>query len=75
MVCGTFTLKKVPEAKLAQKVAMYKANVPPPTSVTSEPDGAGTYTITAVWPPCADNVEHHPGGGAGAGGGAGGGAG
>jgi hypothetical protein len=58
MVCGTFTLRKVPEAKVARKVAMYKANVPPPTSVTSAPDGQGTFTITAVWPPCPANVEH-----------------
>jgi hypothetical protein len=58
MVCGTFTLTKVPAAQLAQVMAQANANVPPPTSVTSAPDGPGTYTVTATWPPCADNVTH-----------------
>ncbi|HEX8668998.1 MAG TPA: hypothetical protein VF727_11580 [Allosphingosinicella sp.] len=65
MVCGTFTLRKVPEAEVADTVALFEANVPPPNSVTSAPDGEGTFTVTAVFPPCPPEMEHDPAGDAG----------
>jgi hypothetical protein len=58
MVCGTFRIRQVPAAEVDDTIALYKANVPPPTSVTSAPDGQGTFTITAVFPPCPENTEH-----------------
>ena len=58
MTCGTFKIEKVPAADVAQVVGGFQANVPPPTSVTSTPDGAGTYTVTAVFPDCPANTTH-----------------
>ena len=58
MVCGTFKLKKVPDAEVADTIALFEANVPPPTSVTSAADGEGTSTVTAVFPPCPHETEH-----------------
>lgn len=65
MVCGTFKLNKVPDREVADTIAMFKANVPPPTSVTSAPDGPGTSTVTAVFPPCPAEMVHDPAGDAG----------
>jgi hypothetical protein len=58
MACGTFTVSKVPQAKLQQTIDLFKANNPPPTSVTSSPDGAGTFTVIAIFPPCPANTSH-----------------
>jgi hypothetical protein len=62
MACGTFTISKVPQAQLQQTIDLFKANKPPPTSVTSTPDGAGTYTVVATFPPCPANTSHSPAG-------------
>ena len=48
MPCGTFTVKNVPQAKLQQTIDLFKANKPPPQDVTSEADGAGTFTQTVA---------------------------
>lgn len=58
MTCGTFTVTKVQQAKLQQTIDLFNANKPPPTSVTSNPDGAGTYTVVATFPPCPGNTTH-----------------
>jgi len=58
MVCGTFTMRNVPQADLQDTIAMFEANQPPPNSVTSAPDGNGAFTVTAVFPPCPANLEH-----------------
>jgi len=60
MTCGTFTIAKVTAASLDQVMGDFKANVPPPTSVTSAPDGDGTFTVTAVFPDCPANTTHDP---------------
>lgn len=51
MVCGVFTTSKVPDGFQGAVVALYKANDPPPTSVTSTQDADGTWTVIATWPP------------------------
>jgi hypothetical protein len=58
MACGTYTVAKVPPGNVANVTALFQANVPPPNSVTSAPDGTGTYTVTAVFPPCPANTTH-----------------
>ena len=58
MICGTFTLNKVPAADVDNVVAAFQANDPPPTSVTKTPDGAGTFTVVAAWPPCPPGMSH-----------------
>jgi hypothetical protein len=58
MVCGTFTVSKVPQSEVTNRVNLWKATKPPPTSVTSNQDPDGTYTITAVFPPCSGNTTH-----------------
>ena len=63
MPCGTFTVSKVPQATLQQTIVLFQANQPPPNSVTSAVDGQGTYTVTAVFPPCPDNTAHSSDGG------------
>jgi hypothetical protein len=60
MPCGTFTVKNVPQAKLQQTIDLFKANKPPPQDVTSEADGAGTFTVIAVFPPCPPDTTHSP---------------
>ncbi len=62
MPCGTFTVSHVPQADLQETIDLFKANKPPPTSVTSAPDGTGAYTVTAVFPPCPANTSHSPDG-------------
>lgn len=61
MPCGTFTVKNVPQAKLQQTTDMFKANKPPPTNVSSAPDGSGTFTVTAQFPPCPPGTSHTAG--------------
>ena len=58
MVCGTFKISKVPASDVDETMSDFEANVPPPTSVTKSQDGDGTYTVTAVFPPCPDNTTH-----------------
>jgi hypothetical protein len=58
MTCGTFTVKKVTEAKRQQTINLFEANDPAPTSVTATADGAGTYTVVAVFPPCPPATTH-----------------
>jgi hypothetical protein len=62
MPCGTFTVKKVPKGKVQQTIALFKANKPPPTNVSSTPDGSGTFTVVAEFPPCPPDTSHDPGG-------------
>ena len=61
MACGTFTIRKVPAAKLQETIDLFQANMPPPNSVTSAPDGNGTFTVVAVFPPCPENTSHRVG--------------
>jgi hypothetical protein len=58
MVCGTFTIRKVPEDKVAETESLFKANEPPPTSVTSKEEDDGTFTVTAVFPKCPEDTSH-----------------
>jgi|KBSMisStaDraftv2_1062788.scaffolds.fasta_scaffold6569848_2 hypothetical protein len=58
MVCGTFTRTKVPAADVQNVIDAYKENDPPPTSVISKADGAGTFTVVATWPDCPANTTH-----------------
>jgi len=58
MVCGTFTRKGVSQAQLQMVVNLFKANIPPPTSVTSTKENDGTYTVVATWPPCPPDTTH-----------------
>lgn len=52
MICGTQTRTGVTASEVPQVTALFNAIVPPPTSVTSTPDGNGTFTVVATWPPC-----------------------
>ena len=65
MVCGTYTVSGVAQDDLQRRMNIWRATKPPPTSVTAEQDDDGTYTITAVFPPCPDDTTHSPGGSAG----------
>lgn len=67
MVCGTFTVKQVPAAKLDETEELFRANDPPPLDVSSTADGSGTFTVVAKFAPCPANTTHDP---TGAGGGA-----
>ncbi len=58
MICGTFTMSKVPAAELDEVMEGYRSTDPKPTSVSSAPDGAGTYKVTAVYPACSDTTTH-----------------
>ena len=58
MVCGTFTINGVPKEKLAETSGLFEANDPPPTAVTSKQNSDGTFTVTAVFPPCPDGTKH-----------------
>lgn len=60
MVCGTFTVKNVPQDKLEQTMAIWRASTPTPNVTSAKDDG--TYTVTAVFPPCPANVKHDPSG-------------
>ena len=61
MICGTFTIRQVDPADLADKMAEFQATTPAPLSVVSSPDGNGTFTIVATFPPCGPDVSHNPG--------------
>jgi hypothetical protein len=58
MVCGTFTTTNVPDGEQAAVAALYRANVPPPTEVTSTRQADGTWTVVATWPPCPTDTSH-----------------
>jgi len=58
MICGTFTKRQLTKNAADLTVKLFKLNNPPPTSVTETPDGAGTYTVTATWPPCPAGTTH-----------------
>jgi len=58
MICGTFTMTGMTSEEADTAVEAYKDTVPPPTSVTKKKEADGTYTVTAVYPDCADNVSH-----------------
>lgn len=58
MVCGVFTTSQIPDGDQASVIALYKANVPPPISVTATQGTDGTWTVVATWPPCPHATEH-----------------
>jgi Domain of unknown function (DUF1906) len=60
MICGTFTAARVPPDQLADVMQGYRDNIPAPLRVTSEADGDGTFTVTAVFPPCSTDTTHDP---------------
>lgn len=62
MICGTFTYRNVPAGEADGMIARLQASKPSPNSVTKHPDGHGTFTVIAVFPPCGGEVEHSPGG-------------
>ena len=55
MLCGIHTEAGVPKAEREFREAMWTANGA--TSVSSKADGDGTYTITAVFPPCPEDAS------------------
>ena len=62
MACGTFTITSVAQADVQQTLEMFRASTPAPTRLTSEADGSGTFTVTAVFPDCPPNTSHDPSG-------------
>jgi hypothetical protein len=62
MICGTFTMNGVPNGQQDAIVNGFQTNVPAPTSVTKTRAADGTWTITAVWPPCptGTSTTHSP---------------
>ncbi len=56
MVCGTFVQSGVPKNDLQHRVAMWNATGATNVSWTAHADG--TFTVTAVFPPCPDNTTH-----------------
>lgn len=62
MVCGTFTMNNIPQTNVDAVVARFKANKPPPTSVTKNQAADGTWTVIAVFPPCPADTSHTPDG-------------
>jgi len=55
-ICGSFSMSGVPNGKQDAIEKGYRDNIPPPKDVTKVQDGDGTWTITAEWPPCPDDV-------------------
>ncbi len=55
MLCGIHTESGVPEEELSFRKSMWEANGA--TSITSKADAGGTYTITAVFPPCPEGAS------------------
>lgn len=62
MVCGTFSLSKIPDGQQDNVEADFKANRPPPTSTTKTRNEDGAWTVTATWPPCQEGhvASHAP---------------
>jgi hypothetical protein len=52
MICGSFTMKSIPNGQEDVIYNGFMSNVPPPTHVTKTQDADGTWTVTAEWPPC-----------------------
>ena len=63
MVCGTFSIKKIADADVDGVEERFRLNDPPPNSVTREKQTDGTWTVTAVFPPCPENTTHTLGSG------------
>ena len=61
MVCGTFTINRIASADVDGVVQRFNANDPPPLSVTKAQDADGTWTVTARFPPCPENMTHSSG--------------
>ena len=51
----------VPASELQDVIDGYHRQKPPPVSVTSSPDGPGTFTVIAVFPADAANAPNQPG--------------
>jgi hypothetical protein len=49
MADRTESITKVAQADIVSVEAFFRVQVPRPTTVTWEPDGDGTYTVTATW--------------------------
>lgn len=62
MICGTFTMDKIPDGQQDSVYNGFKTNVPPPTSVTKSQNADGTWTVVATWPPCpgGTSTSHSP---------------
>jgi hypothetical protein len=58
MACGVFTIKKVPEHKLAEVVADFADDDPPPLQIEKVKDNQGTFTVIATYKPCPANTTH-----------------
>lgn len=58
MICGTFTTTDIPADQADEVEALYRANTPAPITVTRTQQADGSYTITAVYPPCPSNTSH-----------------
>ena len=65
MVCGTFSIGSIPDGQQDAIYNGFESNIPPPTSVTKTQGADGTWTVTAVWPPCpaGTTTAHSPGAG------------
>ena len=57
MACGTFKEAGVPADQVDNAVALWQASSPTPT-VTKVQAPDGTWTITAVFPPCPPGTTH-----------------
>jgi GH24 family phage-related lysozyme (muramidase) len=54
------TVSGIPSDDVADVVTGFHMQKPPPLSVTSFPDGQGTFTVIAVFPPDAPDAPDHP---------------
>jgi len=61
MICGTYTMTKVPDAEVNAVVAGFNATKPLSKQVTKTADGPGTWTVVAQHDSCAANVTHSTG--------------
>src|ERR1700722_17977343 len=62
MICGTFNMANIPDGQQDAINNGFSTNVPPPTTVTKSQAPDGTWTVTAVWPPCpAETTTTHSG--------------
>jgi hypothetical protein len=61
MICGVFTITQVPASQVNAVMQGFRDNSPPPVSVASQPDGSGTFTVVATFPPCEFSTTHDTG--------------
>jgi hypothetical protein len=58
MTCGTFTTANIPADQVNMVEGLYRAGTPAPTSVAWTQQADGSYTVTAVYPPCPPGTTH-----------------